>query len=209
LTTGSAREIYRKEYVEKVFERMGLFTLIADRFAAQSALYPGSYTHLTPAFAFPNTCFVDTDRRAARFFADPAVLDYVKRRRIYAAEPIIRYHQMDYTRNLPEEPQSFDLLISQYAGFVSQACKRFLRIGGYLVANNSHGDAGIAAIDSDYQLVAAILRRGERHRLVEKDLDGYFVPKRDVEITHDYLLETRKGIGYTKSAFSYVFTRSA
>ncbi len=58
-------------------ERLGLFVLLADSFGIRSALYPGSFTHLTPAFVFPTTCFVDTDRRAARFFEDPAVLDLV------------------------------------------------------------------------------------------------------------------------------------
>jgi hypothetical protein len=106
---------------------------------------------------------------------------------------------------LPEPPGSFDLLISQWAGFVSQACKPCLRAGGLLLVNNSHGDASMASIDGDFRFVAAVTARGGRFRLIEKDLDRYFVPKSDVEITPEYLIEIRRGIGYTKTAWAYVF----
>ena len=38
-----------------------------------------------------------------------------------------------------------DVLLSQYAGFISEPCKGYLRAGGVLVANNSHGDARLPA----------------------------------------------------------------
>lgn len=182
---------------------------MAEHFAVQSALYPGSFVHLTPAFVFPVTCFVDTDKRAARFFADPVVLDFAKRQKSYDQDPMIRFHKADYARRIDEGDDTFDLLISQYAGFVSQACKRYLRINGLLLANNSHGDASMASIDSDYRLIAVVNRRGERFSLSQKDLSAYFVPKREVEITRQYLEQTQRGVGYKKSAFSYVFQRVA
>lgn len=144
-------DLYQKHFVDKSDERLGLFVLMADHFAVRGALYPGSFTHLTPSFVFPITCFVDMDRRAARLFEDPSVLDFVKRRKIYDEEPSVRFHYADYSQGLNEYDGIFDLLISQYAGFVSQGCKRYLRINGYLLANNSHGDASMASIDSDYE----------------------------------------------------------
>ncbi len=37
-----------------------------------------------------------------------------------------------------------DLIISQYAGFVGQETKRYLKEGGILLCNDSHGDATLA-----------------------------------------------------------------
>lgn len=202
-------DLYQKHHIDKSDERLGLFVLMAEHFAVQSALYPGSFVHLTPAFVLPVTCFVDTDKRAARFFADPAVLDFVKRQKSYDQDPLIRFHKADYARRIDEDDETFDLLISQYAGFVSQACKRYLKINGLLLVNNSHGDASMASIDSDYQLVAVVNRRGERFSLSQKDLGAHFVPKKDIEITRQYLEQIQRGVGYTKSAFSYVFQRVA
>jgi hypothetical protein len=199
--------LYQQHYVDKGFERLGIFVLLAEHFAIRSALYPGSFTHVTPAFVFPVTCFVDTDRRAARFFRDPSLMDFVNRRKSYVEEPLIRFHHADYAHSFAEDDETFDLLISQYAGFVSQHCKRYLRIGGHLLANNSHGDAGMAAIDPDYTLVAVIHHRGERYALSESGLGAYFVPKRDLRITRVHLEQVGKGIGYTRSAFAYVFRR--
>ena len=182
--------------------------LVAASFAvSRCALYPGSFTHVTPAFVYPHTCFVDTERRAERFFAEPAVRDYVNERKVYSEEPRIRFHRADYVQELPEAKESYDLLISQYAGFVSQHCKQYLKVGGMLLVNNSHGDASMARLDQDFALVGAINRRGERLTMVEKRLDSYFVPKRDRTITREYLERTKRGVAYTRSAFGYVFRR--
>ena len=202
-------DLYEKHFIDKSDERLGLFVLMANHFAIGSALYPGSFTHLTPSFVFPITSFVDLDQRAARFFEDPRVLDLVNRRKIYDKEPLVRFHHRDYSQSLNEDEGIFDLLISQYAGYVSQECRRYLRISGFLLANNSHGDASMASIDPNYQLIAAINRRGERYGLTEKHLGGYFIPRSDIEVTREYLGRIKRGVGYKKSAFSYVFQRVA
>lgn len=49
-----------------------------------------------------------------------------------------------------------DLIISQYAGFVGQATKVYLKKGGILLCNDSHGDATLAYCDSDYEFVGVI-----------------------------------------------------
>jgi hypothetical protein len=205
--TTDAPELYRKHFIAKADERLDLFTLLGERFAIGSALYAGSFTHITPAFVFPETCFVDMDRRAARFFTDPAVRAFVCTRKHYPEEPTIRFHQADYAQGFAENDGSFDLLISQYAGFVSQGCKRYLRIGGYLLANNSHGDAGLAAIDPDYRFLAIINRHDEHFSLAEHDLETYFVPKKPISLTREYLEQLGRGIGYTRTAWAYVFER--
>ena len=202
-------DLYQQHCIDKGDERLGLFRLLAERYPIRSALYAGSFTHVTPAFVFPTTCFVDMDKRAVRFFGDPAVLEFIKQRKSYDDEPVLRFHHGDYSTGFEEEDEAFDLLISQYAGFVSQGCKRYLKRGGYLLANNSHGDAGMAFLDPDYQLVAVINRRGDKFSFSEKDLDAYFIPKKESKITREYLERIGRGLGYTKSAFSYVFNRIA
>ena len=202
-------DLYRKHFMDKGDERLGLFVLLADSFSVRSALYPGSFTHLTPAFVFPTTCFVDMDRRAAHFFEDPGVQDLVRQRKIYEEEPTVRFHRADFANGFAEDDGAYDLLISQYAGFVSQSCKRYLRPNGFLLANNSHGDASMASIDTDYDLIAAVNRRGEKFSLTDKDLGTYFVPKREMEITKEFLEDIKRGVGYKKSAFSYVFKKVA
>lgn len=186
----------------------GMFSALAEAFTIGRVLYPGSYVHLTPSFIFPTVVYVDTDSRAKKFFADRSGIEtLVNKRKQYEEPPRFTFHHADYTIALNEPDESFDLLVSLYAGFVSEACKRYLRLGGWLLANNSHGDASMASIDPDYELVAAIEHRSHRYRLVYKGLDTYFLPKRDVEVTSELLRSTGRGIGYTKPASAYVFRR--
>jgi len=202
---GSALELYRKYHRDKQDERVGLFRGLVELYGASSALYPGCFVHVAPSFVLPSVVYVETDRRAARFFADPEVLRLVRECREYASEPQIRFHGADYTQPFAETEASFDLLISQYGGFVSRACKRYLRPGGHLVANNSHGDASMAALDPDYQLVAVYRRTGERFRFAGDELDSYMVPKRGAVPTRAELERTLRGPAFTRPVAGYVF----
>jgi hypothetical protein len=200
--------LYRKEYVDKQFERTHLFQLLAERYGVGRVLYPGSFCHVTPSFVYPDVTYVDTDRRARRFFADPRqVIDLIAGRKTYSQEPQITFHAADYAQGFDAPEESYDLLVSQYAGFVSLHCKRYLKVGGLLLANNSHGDAGMASIDEDYAFQAAVTHRGGRYRLIETGLDTYFQPKREVEVTRATLEQLGRGIGYKKTASAYLFRR--
>lgn len=109
---------------------------------------------------------------------------------------------------MEEQLESFDLLISQYAGFVSQCCKKYLKPGGLLVANNSHGDASMASIDKSFEFIGVIYNSNKLYRFTRRNLDKYFIPKKKtVKITKEYLEKTMKGIGYTKTASAYLFKK--
>jgi len=200
-------ELYKEYFIERDFERLDLFQLLAERFGVQSTLYPGSFVHITPSFVFPKTTYVDTDKRTKQFFRDAEVWDFIAQQKAYPQDAEVHFHAADYRNTLDEQAESYDMLISQYAGFVSQHCKRYLRINGILLGNNSHGDASMASIDPDYEFIAAILRSKGKHRVSEKGLDTYFIPKKPIEVTREYLEQTRKGIGYQKTASSYLFRR--
>ena len=112
----------------------------------------------------------------------------------------------DYSNlSLPDE--QFDLLISLYAGFVSEHCTSFLRQGGHLLANPSHGDVAMASIDPRYELVAVVESRGGTYRVADQAVDTYLVPKRATEVTAEMLHRDGRGVAYTKSPFAYIFRR--
>ena len=200
-------KLYNKYHADNDNERLDLFQLLAERYGIEKALYPGCFVHITPSFIYPSVTYVDTDKRARKFFSDPIIRDFVSKHKIYRLKAEITFHSADYRSDIGEEDESFDLLISQYAGFISQHCKKYLRIGGLLVVNNSHGDASMASIDDDYEFSAAILKRGGKYRLTEKDLDSYFVPKSKINITKEYIEKIQRGIGYRKSGSVYLFRR--
>jgi len=202
-----AWQLYRRFHADKADERRGLFRGLVERYGVATALYPGSFVHVTPSFVIPEVVYADADRRAARFFADPELLEEVRRRCDYQGEATIRFHAGDYTKGLPEVEGYFDLLISQYGGFVSRHCARYLRAGGLLVANNSHGDASMAALDPGYELVAVCRRYGERFMFSDGDLETYLIPKKGSPPSRQELERTMRGPAFTRRVADYVFRR--
>ncbi len=203
----SVLDLYQGYFQERQFERLDLFQIIADRFNVQRALYPGSFVHITPSFIFPDVVYVDNDKQAKRFFGNPEVLKFVAGRKVYPQKAKVTFYFADFRDSFDEPSETFDLLISQYAGFVGQHCKPYLKTGGFLLANDSHGDAGLAAIDDDYQLKAVFSVRNGKHRISETNLDEYFIPKSQIQITKVYLEGLQKGIGYKKTAGVYLFQK--
>jgi hypothetical protein len=187
-------------------DRLRLFSAVGSAFQLSSVLYPGSFVDIAPSFVFEAVTYVDTDRRAAKFFADASGVDeIITRHRETASERAWRFIPADYTSDLDLPPQRSDLLVSLYAGFVSEHCTRYLRPGGLLLAGPSHGDAAMASIDSRYRLVAVVKARSGGYTVSEDALDSYLIPKRDVEGTSELLHRTGRGIAYTKSPFAYLF----
>mgnify|MGYP007066205548 CR=1 FL=1 len=205
--TKSALALYQKYFQDRQFERLDLFQIIANKFNIQRALYPGSFVHVTPSFVFPDVVYVDNDKQAKLFFSKPEIYEFITQKKVYPQVARVQFCFADYRNGFDEIAGSFDLLISQYAGFVGQHCKQYLKIGGLLLANNSHGDAGIAAIDDDYQLIAVFSLRNGKHRISETNLDEYFVPKASLQITKEYLEKLQKSIGYKKTGSVYLFQK--
>ena len=199
-------DLYQKYYVDRNYTQMDLFALLQTELSIRSALYPGSYVHISPSYSIPTVCYVDTDRKAKAFFSDVAALENeIHNAASYREPAMIRFHGQDYRKPLPEPESSFDLLISQYAGIISQPCKRYLKPGGYLLVNNSHGDAGIAALDPEYTLLFAINHRDGKYRISKTEPGEYFIPKKPELNTKESILSLGKGIAYTKTAPLYVF----
>lgn len=187
-------------------DRQRLFNAIAIEFVVTSSLYPGCYVDIAPSFVFESVTYVDTDDRAARFFGDrPAVDEMIQANRTDQTPSKWRFIYGDYTSTLDLPIGGFDLLISLYAGFVSQHCAHHLRPGGYLLANPSHGDVASAHLDERFSLVAVVTSRGGTYSVRRHELEEYLVPRGPEGITSDALRQRGRGIGYTRSPFAYLF----
>ncbi len=191
-------------------DRFRLFRALHDVLPARAVLYPGSFVDIAPSFVFPRVVYADVDRRAAAFFQDEAgIREIVASQPGAPAGPEFSFIHADYTDGLGLADGAFDLLISLYAGFVSEYCMRYLRIGGTLLANPSHGDVAMASIDPRYRLVGVVQSGGGGYRVRTEGLEGYLIPKRQTEITSESLHQSGRGIAYTKPAFAYLFERVA
>jgi len=183
--------------------------LLRDEFGISKVIYPGSFIQISPSFIFSYVVYVDSDKNAVKFFKSNALVEMINERKEYPEDPEMVFHGVDYKNQIEDYHTKFDLLISQYAGFISGVCKPYLKPGGYLLVNNSHGDAGMASIDSDYKLIYAVHKTKGKYRLSNSSLDTYFIPKKDITITKELLLDRKKGLGYTKTAPLYLFQKMA
>lgn len=200
--------LYKKYHIDRNFERLSMFTILAEKFNIKSALYAGSFVHITPSFVIPKVVYVDNYNKTKEFFNNPSVYEFISKKKQYTEDSKISFHLKDYQKDIGEPLEAFDLLISQWAGFISQYCKKYLKVNGLLIANNSHGDASMAFLDKDYELVGVFNKRSEeKYNFSDKNLDMYFILKKPREITKEYLLKKQKGIGYKKSASAYLFKR--
>ena len=175
MNPSEALSLYLRDYNDKDGRGdslLRIFQKIRSVFDCRRVLYPGSYLHITPSLVFAEVCYVDSLRNIVRAFADPALLEYVNRHKDYPQEAKMWCHEEDYSRLKTEPPESFDLLISLNAGFISQACKNFLRPGTLLLANDGHYDASRAYVDPDYQLIGAF--EGQKLTTSAEELSSCF-----------------------------------
>lgn len=191
-------------------DRHRLFDSIADTVDAETVLYPGSFVDVAASFVFDSVTYVDSDARAKKFFGDTAgIAELVEQHADDGdeREPEITFIKADYTKALDLADESFDLLVSLYGGFISEHCTQYLKVGGFLLVNGSHGDASMASIDERYQLEGVVISRAGDYRVSRHDLNSYFVSKKRQEITPELVHSLGRGVSYTKSPFAYLFER--
>ncbi|MGA9276434.1 hypothetical protein [Ilumatobacter sp.] len=193
---------------QPVGDRRRLFAAVADAVDADSVLYPGSYVDISASFVWPTVTYVDVDRRANQFFTDTeGVRELLVERGVDVDRSTVEWIHHDYTDDLDIAEASVDLLVSLYAGFISEHCTEYLRLGGFLLVNPSHGDAAMASLDPRYRLHGVIVARDADYWVETGGLDSHLVPRRAADVTVELLHETGRGVDYTESPFAYLFER--
>ncbi|OJF76816.1 MAG: hypothetical protein BKP49_04415 [Treponema sp. CETP13] len=198
-------KLYKKFFVDNNNERKELFALIQQEYQSKKVLYPGSFTHIAPSFYFQEVVYLDTDKRCKSFFSNSETIEFVKKNKKYTGIPSIQFHETDFTKEIDETPEYFDLLISQYSGFISKYCTKYLKKDGILLANDSHGDATYAYVSGDYELIAVIT---DDMKIEYDNLDTYFLFSRKKEIDIEKVLTDMKGPKYKNIAYSYIFKKN-
>jgi hypothetical protein len=200
---------YHKYHTNRDNTRIGLLEALQNQFEIQKVLYPGSYTDITPSLVFSEVVYVDSANKFKKFSEDTIEIEtYITEYKKYTSKPCITFHYSDYYKDLGEDENSFDLLLSQYAGFISKACHKYLKPAGILVCNNSHGDVDWARLSGLYDFIGVYNRKTDtEYNLNFEGLDGYFVPKKPQEISLDILEKKQTGFGYTKSPSGYIFRK--
>ena len=202
-------ELYTKHHSEKEYTSIGLFREIKKNFNPKRIIYPGCYVHITPSLIFSDVTYVDSFKNTQKFYESSEVKEFIDANKEYDDKTKFEFYHQDYFKDLPEELESFDAIISQYGGFGGQAVKKYLKKGGILVCNNSHGDASMASIDPEYELIAVYNRRSDdKFSISNKNLEKYLIPKKEIKITKELLNKTMKGVGYTKSPSGYIFRKN-
>lgn len=189
-------------YTEKTGMRRNLYKLVQKEFKIKSAIYPGSFIDIDPSLFIEDVTYIDNFKKSITFFENKnLLLDYLNKNKEYNKSVTLNFVFEDYIKVKDLNP--VDLLISQYAGFVGQATKQFLKTGGILLCNDSHGDATLAHLDKDYKLIATI-----NNSIIDyNNLDEYFILSKNREIDINFVRNKMKGLKYKKNPQNYIFKK--
>ncbi|WP_062072659.1 class I SAM-dependent methyltransferase [Demequina sediminicola] len=194
-------------YQASIGDRSALFALVTRHWGSERALYPGCYLDLAPSTAIKDVTYLDVDKRAAKYFATEGLPESELEDHGIAGERRIRFIHADYADELPLDPAAYDVVISLYAGFIWDRFARYLAPRGLLLANTSHGDACIAALDPSLTLVGVVHHEDGRYSLSCDELDTYLIPKKREQADAELIRAAGKGIAYTRTGFAYIFQK--
>lgn len=187
-------------YMNKIGSRKKLYHNISKAFNIKIALYPGSHIDITPSFYISNLIYVDSFKGTRKFFSHKDdIMLYVNKNKIYDYDPLIQYIHSDYYNEL--EIPKVDLIISMYAGFVSLATKKYLKMHGIILANDSHADATLLNHDPNFELIAVV----NNSVISSRALSTFFQSKKVVDI--NILKSQMKPPKYIKIADQYIFRK--
>ena len=191
------------KYRDKIGNRTELYRIVAKRYGVENSLYPGSHIDIAPSLVIPKVIYVDNFKGAINFFKNMEIIKkYITENKEYEKPGDIVFMGQDYTGKLDVEP--VDLIISQYAGFVGQATKKYLKTSGILLCNDSHGDATLSKFDDDFELIGVI---GKNNKIIDTKLDDYFVLPRSKKVDLVKVKEEMKGPKYKLKAGNYIFRK--
>ncbi len=193
-----------EDYMGKIGNRKSLYKAVTKAFTIKSAIYPGSHIDITPSLVIPKVTYIDNFKGAIKFFQSLETIEaYINDNKDYSEAHEISFLGEDYQNSLVID--QVDLIISQYAGFVGQATKAYLKIGGILLCNDSHGDATLAKFDEDYEFIGII---NSNNQIQNNDLEDYFKLPKDKPIDLNFVRQKMKGLKYKSTAQNYLFRKT-
>jgi hypothetical protein len=191
-----------QDYINKIGNRKELYKTVAAEYDIKTAIYPGSHIDIAPSMVIAKVIYIDNFKGAIKFFKHmDSIKEYIEENKEYSEPTEINFLGQDY--NQPLEIEKVDLIISQYAGFVGQAAKDSLKIGGILLCNDSHGDASLAKHDQDYKLIAVV----ENNKIKKDNLEKYFKLAKGKPVDIKQVKEKMKGPKYEVMAENYLFSK--
>jgi len=184
------------DYRKSIGDRKELYRNVVDVFGVQRALYPGSHIDIMPSFVIPSVVYMDSYKATIKFFKKlEQIHQFIDTHKTYTENSEIVFIEGDYNLQYSIEP--VDLIISQFAGFVGQATEGYLKEGGILLCNDSHGDATLAYCDPDYEFVGVV----DSNNLIDtENLEQYLKFARTHDINVEKVRKTMKGQNYKNKA---------
>lgn len=191
-------------YKKSIGDRTSLYKIIAQNFQVKRALYPGSHIDIMASFVISDVIYIDNFKETIKFFKEmDAILRLIENNKTYEVNPQIVFFEGDYRNSFDIEP--VDLIISQFAGFVGQDTKHYLKDGGILLCNDSHGDATLAYCDGDYEFIGIV---NSMNVIETENLNIYFQFSRKRPIDIEKVRTTMKGPNYKVKADNYLFKKN-
>jgi len=199
---------YERFYSALSFDRAGLFELIKDKYGCSTVLYPGCSIHITPSFYFQHVVYVDINETAKEFFQDNQnVLSIVNSNKKYKQSAYIQFIHSDYTEKLPVRENNYDLLLSIYAGGITESCKRYVKPGGIIVSNNHRNDAQQAIKDSSIRLEALIRRKGKKYNIENGTGEKMLEALQEHSVPTKNMKNSSSGLKYVDNEYYFVFRK--
>jgi len=210
-----AKNLWHKQYFSNC-KRAKLFRAVVPIVGDScNVLYAGSFIDINPSFVFPSVTYVDMDKNANRFFQDEKTVSALiaqHRPKTSRTKASFAFIHGDFRKPLNLTPGSFDLVVSLWAGLASADCVEYLKVGGHLLANASHGDVAWASLDQRYKLAAVVWNKssGTPYRVDTKELDTFLVPKKkNIKLSKEDIRAAGRAIAYTRTPAFYLFRRVA
>ncbi len=181
-----------------------IYKSLTDTFFLDSAIYPGSYIDVLPSLYIPNVTYIDNYNGTNKFFRENMLLTkkYLRENKNYKEPLNLKFVFNDYEENIPDIKKA-DAVISLFSGLAGQKTKHYLKKDGILFCNDSHGDATLASLDEDYELIAVMNNDGKINSF---KLEEYFKAK-DNKIDKLTILTTMKPPRYIIEADNYIFRK--
>jgi hypothetical protein len=186
----------------------GSLSQIFPKWLPSKVLYPGCHRHITSSLVFSHVDYVDCDSKVKNVYEDAAVREWIRSETRKITE--WTFTCASFASPLPADHfplESYDLLISLSAGIISRPCAKYLKEGGFLLVNDSHGDASAAYVlqngydedQSQFQLRATWDM--DNSSCSAADLESYFITTQE-ELLSEEQAEEMSRIG-AKSKLSF------